>query len=141
METSFDFDHYDKPGDPWHKSKNVSFTLTDKGADVVISSAIRDSSIELPTAKFTQFNSHFDQPGNQDLITSVKAIHASGRGGEIEDVVRELGKVEFSWIGDDDLGGSNMNQGDYHSGPAGYSPNTAYPDTQYGSGFDEGDWR
>jgi hypothetical protein len=40
-----------------------------------------------------------------------------------------------------------MNQGDFHSGSAGYSPNTAYPDTQYGSGFDEvaewneGDWR
>jgi len=105
METSFDFDHYDKPGDPWHKSKNISFTLTDKGADVVISSAIRESHLELPTAKFTQFNSHFDQPKNQNLIATVKAIHASGRGGEIEDVVRELGKVEFSWIGDDDLGG------------------------------------
>ena len=40
-----------------------------------------------------------------------------------------------------------MNQGDFHSGPNGYSPNTAYPETQYGSGFDEdaewneGDWR
>lgn len=27
-----------------------------------------------------------------------------------------------------------MNQGDLHSGPEGYSPNTAYPDTFYGSG-------
>ena len=27
-----------------------------------------------------------------------------------------------------------MNQGDMHSGPVGYSPNTAYPDTFYGSG-------
>jgi hypothetical protein len=40
-----------------------------------------------------------------------------------------------------------MNEGDFHSGPGGYSPNTAYPETQYGSGFDEdaewneGDWR
>ena len=25
-----------------------------------------------------------------------------------------------------------MNEGDYHSGPHGYSPNTAYPDTEYG---------
>ncbi len=34
-----------------------------------------------------------------------------------------------------------MNEGDYHSGPGGYSPNTAYPETQYGSGFDEdADW-
>ena len=30
-----------------------------------------------------------------------------------------------------------MNEGDVHSGPYGYSPNTAYPETQYGSGFDE----
>lgn len=32
---------------------------------------------------------------------------------------------------------SAMNEGDYHSGPNGYSPNTAYPETQYGSGFDD----
>ena len=42
---------------------------------------------------------------------------------------------------------SPMDQGDYHSGPEGYSPNTAYPETQYGSMFDEdadwneGEWR
>lgn len=36
---------------------------------------------------------------------------------------------------------SPMDQGDYHSGPEGYSPNTAYPETQYGSRFDEeADW-
>ena len=36
---------------------------------------------------------------------------------------------------------STMDQGDYHSGPEGYSPNTAYPETQYGSMFDEdADW-
>ena len=41
-----------------------------------------------------------------------------------------------------------MDEGDFHSGPYGYSPNTAYPETQYGSNFDEdadwndeGDWR
>ncbi len=34
-------------------------------------------------------------------------------------------------------GWDGMNEGDYHSGPYGYSPNTAYPETQYGSGFDE----
>ena len=28
-----------------------------------------------------------------------------------------------------------MDQGDYHSGPLGYSPNTAYPETQYGRMF------
>lgn len=32
---------------------------------------------------------------------------------------------------------SQMDEGDYHSGPEGYSPNTAYPETQYGSMFDE----
>ena len=32
---------------------------------------------------------------------------------------------------------SPMNEGDVHSGPHGYSPNTAYPETEYGSGFDE----
>ena len=31
----------------------------------------------------------------------------------------------------------HMNEGDFHSGPYGYSPNTAYPETQYGSMFDE----
>ncbi len=32
---------------------------------------------------------------------------------------------------------SPMDEGDIHSGPHGYSPNTAYPETQYGSRFDE----
>jgi hypothetical protein len=36
---------------------------------------------------------------------------------------------------------SQMDEGEYHSGPYGYSPNTAYPETQYGSRFDEeADW-
>lgn len=36
---------------------------------------------------------------------------------------------------------SLMDEGDYHSGPEGYSPNTAYPETQYGSMWDEeADW-
>jgi hypothetical protein len=30
-----------------------------------------------------------------------------------------------------------MDEGDVHSGPYGYSPNTAYPDTFYGSGMDD----
>ena len=34
-----------------------------------------------------------------------------------------------------------MNEGDYHSGTHGYSPNTAYPNTEYGSGYDsQADW-
>jgi len=34
-----------------------------------------------------------------------------------------------------------MDEGDMHSGPEGYSANTAYPETQYGSMFDEeADW-
>ena len=32
---------------------------------------------------------------------------------------------------------SKMNEGDIHSGPHGYSSNTAYTETQYGSMFDE----
>jgi hypothetical protein len=32
---------------------------------------------------------------------------------------------------------STMNEGDMHSGPHGYSPNTEYTETQYGSRFDE----
>lgn len=31
----------------------------------------------------------------------------------------------------------SMNEGDFHSGPHGYSPNTPYQETQYGSRFDE----
>lgn len=32
-------------------------------------------------------------------------------------------------------------EGNVHSGPYGYSPNTAYPETQYGSGFDpDAEW-
>lgn len=31
---------------------------------------------------------------------------------------------------------SQMNDGDFHSGPEGYSPNTGYPDTFYGSGME-----
>lgn len=37
--------------------------------------------------------------------------------------------------------GGAINEGDIHSGPHGYSPNTPYVETQYGSGFDEeADW-
>ncbi len=36
---------------------------------------------------------------------------------------------------------NSMNEGDIHSGPHGYSPNTPYQETQYGSRFDEdADW-
>lgn len=28
---------------------------------------------------------------------------------------------------------SEMNEGDFHSGPEGYTPNTTYPETYYGS--------
>ncbi len=34
------------------------------------------------------------------------------------------------------LESEQMNEGDYHSGPEGYSPNTGYPDTFYGSGME-----
>ena len=36
---------------------------------------------------------------------------------------------------------AQMDEGDMHSGPEGYSANTAYSETQYGSMFDEeADW-
>lgn len=36
---------------------------------------------------------------------------------------------------------AGLYEGDFHSGPAGYSANTPYSETQYGSGFDrEADW-
>ncbi len=45
------------------------------------------------------------------------------------------------WVSGNDFcvqcGEALMNEGDVHSGPHGYSPNTAYPETQYGSDFDE----
>ena len=37
----------------------------------------------------------------------------------------------------DNFGWDGMNQGDYHSGPYGYTPGVPYPGTQYGSGFNE----
>jgi hypothetical protein len=41
--------------------------------------------------------------------------------------------------------GPSMTEGDFRSGPEGYSPNTSYPDTFYGSGGesdqDEGDFK
>lgn len=34
-----------------------------------------------------------------------------------------------------------INEGDFHSGPAGYTPNITYLETKHGSGFDEAaDW-
>ena len=36
---------------------------------------------------------------------------------------------------------TDVEEGDLHSGPHGYSPNTAYPQTQYGSLFDpDAEW-
>lgn len=33
-----------------------------------------------------------------------------------------------------------MQEGDFHSGPSGYSPATGYQDTFYGSGAEQQDW-
>ena len=56
-------------------------------------------------------------------------------------------KCRAPWVSGNDFcvqcGYVPMNEGDFHSGPGGYSPNTAYPDTFYGSGMDndeEGEW-
>jgi hypothetical protein len=51
------------------------------------------------------------------------------------------GETSGTTVRSNALGDSSMNEGDFHSGPFGYSPNTAYPDTFYGSGgHDEGDF-
>ena len=50
------------------------------------------------------------------------------------------------WVWGNDFcvqcGHTLMDEGDVHSGTGGYSPNTAYPDTFYGSGMDddEAEW-
>lgn len=38
---------------------------------------------------------------------------------------------------DQDPSSDPKDQGDYHSGPGGYEPNTAYPDTHYGQFGDD----
>jgi hypothetical protein len=38
---------------------------------------------------------------------------------------------------DPDVDADGMNPGDYYNGPHGYSPMTGYPETQYGSGFED----
>lgn len=49
--------------------------------------------------------------------------------------VRPISAPRTQWDAADEIDG--MNEGDIHSGPYGYSPNTAYPQTQYGSLFNE----
>ena len=141
MEDSYEFDHYDYKGQPWHKSTSITFTITDKGAEITLAKANTEEYLELPKESFALFNKHFGQPEDLPILVTAYTIHKARRGGEVAEVAKRLGKKVFGWISDDALGGVTMNQGDYHSGPAGYSPNTPYPDTQYGSGFDEGDWR
>jgi hypothetical protein len=59
------------------------------------------------------------------LWALIVAIFASGEGGD--DTVTGAGNHP-----------DGMNEGDFHSGPEGYEPNTAYPETYYGEyGRDE----
>jgi hypothetical protein len=57
------------------------------------------------------------------------------------DEIKYCEKCNAPWVSGNDFcvqcGHTIMNEGDVHSGPHGYSPNTAYPETQYGSDFDE----
>jgi hypothetical protein len=57
------------------------------------------------------------------------------------DEIEYCEKCNAPWVSGNDFcvqcGHTIMNEGDVHSGPHGYSPNTAYPETQYGSDFDE----
>lgn len=50
-------------------------------------------------------------------------------------------KCRAPWVSGNDFcvqcGFNLMDEGDVHSGPHGYSPNTAYPDTWYGSGMED----
>ena len=140
MEDSYQFDHYDYQGQPWHLSTAITFTITDNGAEITLAKANTEEYLELPKESFALFNKHFGQSEDLPILVTAYTIHKARRGGEVAEVAKRLGKKVFGWISDDALG-ETMNQGDYHSGPAGYSPNTPYPDTQYGSGFDEGEWR
>ena len=64
------------------------------------------------------------------IIAFVRAVLAPTSTGQQRLITRDQG---------DTIDG--MNEGDIHSGPYGYSPGTAYPETQYGSGFDpDAEW-
>jgi hypothetical protein len=64
------------------------------------------------------------------IIAFVRAVLAPNSTGQQRLITRDQG---------DNIDG--MNEGDIHSGPYGYSPGTAYPETQYGSGFDpDAEW-
>ena len=36
MEDSYQCDHYDYKGQPWHLSTSITFTITDKGAEITL---------------------------------------------------------------------------------------------------------
>lgn len=54
---------------------------------------------------------------------------------------QQPGRQPGTQTGVQDPGMSAEEEGNVHSGPYGYSPNTAYPETQYGSMFDpDAEW-
>lgn len=55
----------------------------------------------------------------------------------LRNVFRLTSRLRRSQIEQIKATNSQMDQGDYHSGPLGYSANTAYPETQYGRGFED----
>ena len=64
------------------------------------------------------------------IIAFVRAVLAPASTGQQRSITRDQGDMI-----------DGMNEGDLHSGPYGYSPGTAYPETQYGSGFDrDAEW-
>ena len=64
------------------------------------------------------------------IIAFVRAVLAPTSTGQQRLITRDQGDTN-----------DGMNEGDIHSGPYGYSPGTAYPETQYGSGFDpDAEW-
>ncbi len=79
------------------------------------------------------FKSLFGRGGKNDR---------KAQGANASDITPMLmtGMVLGATAGDSQPKGDGMNEGDYRSGSDGYSPNTAYPDSQYGSlgGYDGG---
>ena len=59
MEDSYEFDHSDYKGQPWHLSTSITFTMTDKGSEITLAKANTEEYLELPKESFASFNKHF----------------------------------------------------------------------------------
>lgn len=100
MEHAYEFDHYDYPGQPWHKSTSITFTITDSGIDVVLAKADTETHLSLTKERFPEFNKHFGQPENQPILLTAYKIHKANRGGEVREALETLGTKEFGRTSD-----------------------------------------